>query len=134
MKVLVESARNLMAKGKVGDAFALLLHSIRLTRGEDAILQVLDSVKKKFEVDVLSDEMNGVSLAEAEAAMDLLINEDTILKEQGMEDILSDAFEDGSSVVCKNCGGLIAKHRWSDHVMYWCSASGMDVDEDMDTR
>jgi hypothetical protein len=129
MELIINAAKDLIHQGKTNDAFAVLLHAIKLTRGEDAILEVLDSVKQRHEIDLLSKDVDAVNLREVYKVMDELMEADTLLKEQGCENILTEAFEDGSSVVCRNCGGLIAKTRWSDHVMYWCDAAG-EQDED----
>jgi hypothetical protein len=60
------------------------------------------------------------------------MNEDTLLSERGDEEILKDAFEDGSSLVCRKCGGLVAKVRWDSHASTWCPAlpeSSMDLED-----
>jgi hypothetical protein len=133
MEVIVKSAKQLIKQGKTNEAFAVLLHAIKLSRGEDAILEVLDSAKQRHEVDMLSSELDRAQMDEVYEVMNELTERDTLLKEQGNEGILTEAFEDGSSIVCKNCGGLIAKKRWSDHVMYWCSSSDLvDSDDDED--
>ena len=45
-----------------------------------------------------------------------------ILQERGdgSEEILVDAFEDGSSVICKLCKSLVKKNRWDAHRDIWC--------------
>jgi formamidopyrimidine-DNA glycosylase len=40
----------------------------------------------------------------------------------GSEQILRDAFEDGSSVICTRCGGLVKSVRWEAHSSTWCPA------------
>ena len=59
-------------------------------------------------------------------------NEDSILQERGdgSEDILLDAFQDGSSIVCKLCNALINKDRWDVHQTVWCPAIQSHDDED----
>ena len=29
-------------------------------------------------------------------------------------------------MICKNCGGLIKRERWANHVDYWCGKDGDD--------
>jgi hypothetical protein len=50
---------------------------------------------------------------------DLLYN-DSILKDMGDQEILKDAFEDGSSVICVRCNSLIKRDRWNAHNLKWC--------------
>ena len=47
----------------------------------------------------------------------------TILYEQGVEHILAEAFEDGSSVICSKCNSLIPRERREQHYKYWCEAN-----------
>lgn len=53
---------------------------------------------------------------------ELLDDSSTILYTQGRQHLLQQAMEDGSSVVCSNCGDMIARERWIQHAKYWCSA------------
>jgi hypothetical protein len=77
---------------------------------------------------------------DAEMALrNLVSSEDNILAERGEQDILHDAFQDGSSVICTNCGGLVQRSRWDNHRQYWCDSStdkvngdGLGNDEDSD--
>jgi hypothetical protein len=48
----------------------------------------------------------------------------------GSEYILQAAFEDGSSIICKRCQGLVSKDRWSAHCEYWCPSISADDDGD----
>lgn len=45
---------------------------------------------------------------------------DSILAETGRKQIVLDAFSDGSSFVCLQCGGLVSNHRKDEHYAYWC--------------
>lgn len=120
VSALLQHSRNLLAQGNHVDAFASVLHAIKLTRGEEAIFDLLDQAKKDYEDRVLSEEMARIELEKAISATEVLLSQDSLLKEQGNAEILKDAFEDGSSIICKSCGGLIARHRWNDHIMFWC--------------
>ena len=44
----------------------------------------------------------------------------SILAEAGRKQIMLDAFADGSSFVCLQCGGLVASERKDEHYAYWC--------------
>ena len=47
-------------------------------------------------------------------------NETSILAETGRRQIVLDAFSDGSSFICLQCGGLVSNHRKDEHYAYWC--------------
>lgn len=44
----------------------------------------------------------------------------SILAETGREQVVLDAFSDGSSFVCLKCGGLVSNHRKEEHFAFWC--------------
>lgn len=44
----------------------------------------------------------------------------SILEETGRKQIVLDAFSDGSSFICLQCGGLVSNHRKDEHYAYWC--------------
>lgn len=44
----------------------------------------------------------------------------SILAETGRKQIVLDAFSDGSSFICLQCGGLVSNHRKDEHYAYWC--------------
>ncbi|GMH17791.1 hypothetical protein Nepgr_019632 [Nepenthes gracilis] len=46
--------------------------------------------------------------------------ETSILAETGRKQIALDAFSDGSSFICLQCGGLVSNHRKEEHYAYWC--------------
>ncbi|CAN8265807.1 unnamed protein product [Cochlearia groenlandica] len=45
----------------------------------------------------------------------------SILEKSGRSQIMLDAFADGSSFICLQCGGLVSIHRRDEHYAYWCS-------------
>ncbi|XWS24202.1 hypothetical protein CRYUN_Cryun28dG0080500 [Craigia yunnanensis] len=47
-------------------------------------------------------------------------HETSILAETGRMQIVLDAFSDGSSFICLQCGGLVSNHRKEEHYAYWC--------------
>ena len=51
---------------------------------------------------------------------EMLNDTSTILYAQGRQHILQQAMEDGSSIVCSNCGDMISRERWKQHAEYWC--------------
>ncbi|KAK6160660.1 hypothetical protein DH2020_004041 [Rehmannia glutinosa] len=44
----------------------------------------------------------------------------SILAETGRKQVVLDAFSDGSSFVCLQCGGLVSNHRKEEHFAFWC--------------
>ena len=129
VEMLLSITRSEIADNKPQQALAALLHVIRLTRGEDAIMEVLDNAKHKatIEIDqmILTENLN-----EARRISLLLLEQDSILSEREEQEILKDAFEDGSSVYCVKCGDLVSRLRWDAHQQYWCAASDeMDISD-----
>jgi hypothetical protein len=51
---------------------------------------------------------------------EMLNDTSTILYAQGRQYLLQQAMEDGSSIVCSNCGDMISRERWRQHAEYWC--------------
>ena len=68
-------------------------------------------------------------LKTAEHAVIELLRSPSILKDSSKSDILEAAFRDGSSVVCSNCGGLIKRDRWTNHVQFWCNVEEGEGDD-----
>ena len=64
-----------------------------------------------------------------EKCIDDLLNAPSILSELGDEDILVDAFEDGSSVICQKCKGLISVDRAEAHAKFWCDSITEEDDD-----
>lgn len=61
-----------------------------------------------------------MTLRAIELVQQMLIDESTFLYSQGREHILQQAMEDGSSIICSNCGDMISRERWRQHAEYWC--------------
>ncbi|KAJ1425267.1 hypothetical protein B484DRAFT_451165 [Ochromonadaceae sp. CCMP2298] len=118
---LLTLSRDEIAGENPQQALAAVLHAVRLTQGEDAIIQVLNQAKSRAEA-AIDQQVQQERLDEAYKISTLLLQQDTILSESGDQCILRDAFEDGSSVLCTNCGGLVARVRWESHSQLWCPA------------
>lgn len=121
VELLLTISRSEIADNNPQQALAAVLHAVRLTRGEDAILEVLEEAKRRCRAEVDQQVMRE-SLEQARLMSEHLMSQDTFLSERGDEVILKQAFEDGSSVVCRGCGGLVAKARWESHTSLWCPA------------
>jgi len=129
VRMLLKVARSKIEDAEPTDALSALLHAIRLTRGEEAIVGVLEMAKRQAEIEAGCKED---SLLVARRMAVLLVSDDsTMLYERGDEHILRQAFEDGSSVVCKSCNALVPRSRFTQHQLYWCERAcggedGMD--------
>lgn len=119
---LIALSRESIAEGDGHNALALVLDAIRMTQGEGAIMSLLDQAKRKADEDIerqrtITETRNALQICNS------LSEAETILAERGDEDILVDAFKDGSSVVCQRCNSLIPKARTEQHRLYWCQES-----------
>jgi hypothetical protein len=130
--MLLEVTKSKISEGSKNDALATLLHAIRLSSGEDSIIRILDQAKKKAEEDAtMQNQLEVDSLSYATNAIEKIQEEDCFLSERGEEDILKDAFQDGSSIICQKCGGLVKAERWKAHSDSWCPAlEGVSSDSD----
>lgn len=54
---------------------------------------------------------------------DLLTDRSTYLYQMGQQHILQQAMQDGSSMICPKCKGMIPVRRFQQHEEYWCTAS-----------
>lgn len=46
--------------------------------------------------------------------------ESSILAQTGRKQLVLDAFADGNSFICLQCGGLVGNQRREEHFAYWC--------------
>ena len=113
------------------NALSALLHAIRLTQGEDAIINVLDQAKQRAEQENPHMSDREKLQANHKMARALVANTSTLLYEQGNENILREAFEDGSSVICSACDSLVPRSRFNQHQLHWCEANA-SKNEDSD--
>jgi hypothetical protein len=132
VELLLLETRKSIADENPNEALSSLLEAIRISQGEEAIMGILDAAKKRAAEEIDSDE--GMMHAAVKMSMYLQNDDSSLLYQNGRTDILRDAFEDGSSVVCPSCGSLVPRARAEIHSKFWCEASdgaGMDeVDSD----
>ena len=120
------------------DSLAALLEALRLgapsnAQGNAAAEAALAQVRAAVG-DAVADHVTDVDARRRRAAaavQALLDDRSTILSEQGREDLLRQTMEDGSSVVCGGCGGVVPSDRWRQHQLHWCDAI---VDNENDTK
>ena len=121
---LVDQARHLLTSARDGsdadvaraiESLGLLVSAIRLRDGDQAASDFLKHGRALYQ-------QEGTDRERARVLEFLLSDESSLLSLHGRQEILSDAFSDGSSVFCRQCGGLIARTRWKDHRDQWCPA------------
>ena len=88
VRLLLRQARSNIETDKADNALAALLHAVRLTQGEDAILGVLEQAKKQAELQ--AEEREQEDELELARRMSVLLTKDesTVLWERGEEGIL----------------------------------------------
>lgn len=134
-QLLAKTRKNIINENP-SEALSALLEAVRLTQGEDAVTEILDKTKMNMPdlTDVEHAVVNEEDMVVAARKMSAYLQNDekSILFEISRTDILRDAFEDGSSVVCKACGSLIPRARADNHSKFWCDAveHNMEVDSD----
>lgn len=111
-------------------AFEMLIETARLAGGEEAVKGLLIHARRLRDFHKEQDKEIEENLAKA-ALSELVNDPNSILFEHGKEQILSDAFIDGSSVVCSKCSGLIKKDRWENHLKFWCNTNDDDNANDL---
>mmetsp|Transcript_13647 Transcript_13647/g.20450 ORF Transcript_13647/g.20450 Transcript_13647/m.20450 type:complete len:139 (+) Transcript_13647:43-459(+) len=130
VELLLKISRSEISQGNPQEALAAVIHAITLTRGEDAVADVLQQAKRR--VDEENERKSMIdTLKMAREISKRLVREETILSERGEQTILRDAFEDGSSVVCSKCGSLVPRARSEEHSLYWCEYATSDIDDDI---
>eukprot|EP00937_MAST-01D_sp_MAST-1D-sp2_P007438 g7438.t1 len=130
VRALLRVAETKISEGESGaeDALAALLHAVRITQGEDAIMGVLENAKRRADTEAQNAEE---ARAMAHRMTQLLVSDtSTLLYEQGQEGLLKSAFEDGSSVVCSACQALVPRARFAQHRDFWCEAVVGESDDD----
>lgn len=116
--------------------------AMRTRGGDDAVFQSLHRARELYRsrlqenaaVDQLASLFAECAIAEAQPQtspdyMDgsSIIREahiSSILAETGRTQIVLDAFSDGSSFICLQCGGVVSNHRKDEHYAYWCAQIG----------
>ncbi|KAH7523659.1 hypothetical protein FEM48_Zijuj06G0035400 [Ziziphus jujuba var. spinosa] len=119
----------------------LVVMAMRTTGGDDAVFQSLHRARELYKsrlrenaaVDQLASLFAECAIAEVqplktEPSADYrddssLVHDahvSSILAETGRTQIVLDAFSDGSSFICLQCGGLVSNHRKEEHYTYWC--------------
>ncbi|KAK4352114.1 hypothetical protein RND71_027632 [Anisodus tanguticus] len=138
---MLTMARQLIDQGKPSQALQAVVMAMRTKGGEHAVFQALNRAQElyrnKVQASVAADELASLfvecAIAEAIPAISQPSEHNTvdkpievdehgtaILSETGRKQIMLDAFSDGSSFVCLQCGGLVSSHRKDEHYSFWC--------------
>ena len=88
VKELLKACRKRINEGDGHQALAMVLDAIRMTRGEGAIMEILDAAKKEAD---RQEEMQ--ELIMAKKICNDLLKQETVLAERGDEGILVEAFQ-----------------------------------------
>ncbi|KAK3007340.1 hypothetical protein RJ639_016824 [Escallonia herrerae] len=138
---LLALARQLIDQGQPSQALQAVVMATRTKGGDEAVIQALDRARElyrnKLQASTAADELASLfaecAIAEAlpsssEPAESSMVDQSfesdacgtSILAETGRKQIMLDAFSDGSSFVCLQCGGLVSNHRRDEHYAFWC--------------
>lgn len=115
IQALIEQTRNHIADGSGKDALETLIRAIVANTGEASVIPLLAQLNQD-----MSRQRELQLYQQMENLLHHLQHDESILQEYGDEDILIDAFQDGSSVICQKCQGLIKVDRAEEHAKYWC--------------
>ncbi|KAG6469722.1 hypothetical protein ZIOFF_070652 [Zingiber officinale] len=124
----------------------LVLAAIRSGGGEQAVFEILHRARElyrnRLQTDAAADELASLfaecAIAEAQGPVRSSNNPPlaplhvgpsipldsegrSFLAMSGRQQVMLDAFADGSSFVCLKCGGLVSTNRKDEHFAYWCS-------------
>ncbi|KAL5847351.1 hypothetical protein ACOSQ3_010875 [Xanthoceras sorbifolium] len=141
VRELLTLARQLINQGKPSQALQAVVMAMRSKGGEEAVFQSLHRARELYKsrlqentaVDQLAALFTECAIAEAQPlnvepapcnisnpSFALDADGTSILAETGRTQIVLDAFSDGSSFICLQCGGLVSNHRKDEHYAYWC--------------
>lgn len=140
---MLTTARQLIDQGKPSQALQAVVMAMRTKGGEQAVFQALNRAQElyrnKVQASVAADELASLfaecAIAEAmppvsqpyehehntvDKPIEVDVDGTSILAETGRKQIMLDAFSDGTSFVCLQCGGLVSAHRKDEHYSFWC--------------
>ncbi|KAJ6849839.1 uncharacterized protein M6B38_267105 [Iris pallida] len=148
IRSLLAAARQLIDQGNPSAALQAVMAALKSQGGEQAVFQTLQRARElyrnKLQANAAADELASLfaecAIAEAQPVVphqpQLLqphapgagmppavlndVNDASILAMSGRKQIMLDAFSDGSSFICLQCGGLVSSLRKDEHLAYWC--------------
>ncbi|XP_062091904.1 uncharacterized protein LOC133797840 [Humulus lupulus] len=142
---LLNFARQLINQGKPSQALQTVVMAMRSEGGDEAVFRSLHRARESYQsrlrqsaaADQLASLFAECAIAEAQPLKSELVSPNyyegkslvvpaddahgtSILAESGRMQIVLDAFSDGSSFICLQCGGLVSNNRRDEHYAYWC--------------
>ncbi|KAH6782237.1 hypothetical protein C2S52_000847 [Perilla frutescens var. hirtella] len=141
VKNLLMMARRFIYQGKPSQALEAVMMAMKIQGGDIAVSEGMrraqELYRNKIQASAAADELASLfaecAIAEAiplpsgvsqqkssEEPIEPDPQETSILAETGRKQIMVDAFSDGSSFVCLQCGGLVSNDRKEEHVAFWC--------------
>ncbi|KAA0064406.1 uncharacterized protein E5676_scaffold134G003130 [Cucumis melo var. makuwa] len=141
---LLTLARQFINQRKPSQALQAVVMAMKTQGGDAAVFQSLHRARELYrtrlqetaDVDQLASLFAECAIAEAQQPLNLEPTEinnnmssssvveghaNSILAETGRMQVVMDAFSDGSSFICLQCGGLVSNHRKDEHYAYWCA-------------
>lgn len=118
------------------ESLSALMQALTLNSGPESANQAMSRIRNELGDEVAHNIMDRNSRIERASRIveTLLQDESTLLYERGQQHILKQAMEDGSSLVCTKCNGMVPAARWQQHERYWCEANDyVRVDDDDDS-
>ncbi|CAI0465053.1 unnamed protein product [Linum tenue] len=147
IRELFALARQLINQGKPSQALQVVMAAARNQGGDQAMFQSLSRARELYRtrlqessnsIDQLATLFAECAIAGTESSQSANdhpmqhnrcsesggigqdVHENSILAETGRNQIVLDAFADGSSFICLQCGGLVSVNRRDEHLTYWC--------------
>uniref|UniRef100_A0A5B7BUC7 C2HC zinc finger plants domain-containing protein n=1 Tax=Davidia involucrata TaxID=16924 RepID=A0A5B7BUC7_DAVIN len=137
---LLTLARQLINQGKPSQALEAVVMAMRTKGGDEAVFQALNRARElyrsKLQASAAADQLASLfaecaiaeALPQSEPSQQNMVGTSiepdahgtSILAETGRKQIVLDAFSDGTSFVCLQCGGLVSNHRKEEHYAFWC--------------
>ncbi|MCL7036404.1 hypothetical protein MKW94_022910 [Papaver nudicaule] len=142
-RTLLSMARQLIAEGRASLALQAVVTAVKSEGGDQAVFNTLHRARElyrnKLQANSAADQLASLfaecAIAEANpfktgqpmsctgersSVVTPDANGNSILAKSGRKQIMLDAFSDGSSFICLQCGGLVSNNRKDEHLAYWC--------------
>lgn len=110
------------------NALTAILEATAMNSGKESADLAMDRIRSELGDGVANhiEDVQGRKERAVQAVRDMVEDDSTVLAEGGRQDILRQAMEDGSSVMCTRCQGLVPASRWQQHQQFWCNANDSD--------
>lgn len=135
---ILEHARQLIDHGKHSVALQAVVMALKVFGGDQVVVHTMNRAREMYLSKIRSvdatDELASL-FADCAISEALPITEEakresfianmnrSVLAESGREQIVLDAYLDGTNFICLQCGGLVSNLRQDEHRTYWCTKS-----------